>query len=119
MKESRRNGQQSRLLPATAFATGLVGFPPGSLESRAAARALVLARERSENNEGSRSLGLAERLDMARRRAKEARERGEPKASWGPLPENPKPGSLAARMVAARARVARFAQDQERRQGNR
>lgn len=44
MSESRRNGPKSRLLPATESAP----FHLGSLESRAAARALFVSRKASE-----------------------------------------------------------------------
>jgi hypothetical protein len=47
MRSSRRNRPESRLLPATASAAVLVGFSLGSLESRAAARSLAIARRKS------------------------------------------------------------------------
>jgi hypothetical protein len=40
---------QSRLLPATASAVGLVSFSLGSLESRAAARAVAVARKEQQS----------------------------------------------------------------------
>jgi hypothetical protein len=45
MTWSRRNGFNSGLKPATAHATEMMSFPLGSLESRAAARSLIEARE--------------------------------------------------------------------------
>jgi hypothetical protein len=45
MSKMQEIGQQSRLLPATAFAAGLERFPLGSVGSRAAARSLVAARQ--------------------------------------------------------------------------
>ena len=45
MRNTRRIGPQSRLLPATASAQCLDMFPIGSLASRAAARSLIAARE--------------------------------------------------------------------------
>ena len=121
MRESRRNGQPSRLLPATAFAAGLVSFSPGSLESRAAARALVIARQGNDaEDDWDRLLdctGLAERLQAAIERTRERVQRGEL------LPEERLPiyipqgkedtvrRRLAARINAAAARMAGVAQD--------
>jgi hypothetical protein len=44
MTESLRNGPNSSLLPATSNAAEMMSFPLGSLESRAAARSLLIAR---------------------------------------------------------------------------
>jgi len=45
MKNVRKIGPQSRLLPTTVSAECLERFPLGSLASRAAARSLIAARE--------------------------------------------------------------------------
>ena len=47
MRRSHKNRPESRLLPATASGAVLVGFSLGSLESRAAARSLAIARRKS------------------------------------------------------------------------
>jgi hypothetical protein len=52
MTDSLRNGLNSRLLPATESAGEPVGFSLGSLESRAAARSLAIAR-RTSGDEGT------------------------------------------------------------------
>jgi hypothetical protein len=49
MRKSREDSSQSRLLPATASAVGLVSFSLGSLESRAAARAAAVARKEQQS----------------------------------------------------------------------
>jgi hypothetical protein len=46
MSNSRINGAETRLLPATATASSFEGYPVGSLQSRAAARSLVAERQR-------------------------------------------------------------------------
>jgi hypothetical protein len=45
MSNSRINGPQSQLLPATDPAAGLERFPLGSVQSRAAARSLIVERK--------------------------------------------------------------------------
>ena len=95
-------------------------FPLRSPQSRAAARALVAARQKSEaEDDWDRPLdctGIAEALEAARQRV----ERGEAPEPWTPIyippgKENTVRGRLAARINAARARVARFeAEEAER-----
>lgn len=118
MKQSRRNGPQSRLLPATASAAGLVSFHLRSRESRAAARSLLTARQESEaEDDWDRPLdvtGLSERLQAAIERARERGERGEVlEQEWSPIyippgKEGTIRGRLAARINAARARMLRL-----------
>jgi len=89
-------------------------FPLGSAQSRAAARAMLVARKASEAEEEWDKefdlTGLAERIAAAR-------ERGEHGAvPWADMPpvhippgkENTVRGRLAARLNAANARLARF-----------
>jgi hypothetical protein len=52
MTESLRNGLNSSLQPATSNAAAMMSFPLGSLESRAAARSLLIAR-RTSGDEGT------------------------------------------------------------------
>ena len=52
MTQSLRNGVNSGLLPATSNAAEMMSFPLGSLESRAAARSLLIAR-RTSGEEGT------------------------------------------------------------------
>lgn len=73
MKETRTNGSRSALQPATAGNRGLGYFRLGSEQSRAAARALVIARNEG-NSEGElgQTAGLyraCERLEAARKRS--------------------------------------------------
>jgi hypothetical protein len=122
MTETRteRTGRPS--LPATAAGRGLGCFPLRSPQSRAAARALVAARQKSEaGDDWDKPLdctGIAETLDAARQRA----ERGEIlERDWTPMrippdKENTVRGRLAARLNEARARVARFEAEREREQ---
>jgi hypothetical protein len=102
-------------LPATAAGRGLGCFPLRSPQSRAAARALVVARQESEaGGDWDKPLdctGIAETLDVAR-------ERAEALEPWTPIhiprgKENTVRGRLAARLNAARARVARFEAERE------
>lgn len=114
MNKYRIERSERPFLPATAAGRGLGCFPLRSPQSRAAARALLIARQESENDGAIKIVGLAERVDEARRRAEEARRRGEPiRPDWGPLPQNPEPGSLAARLVEARARVTAYEVERE------
>lgn len=112
MTETRTERTERPILPATAAGKGLGCFPLRSPQSRAAARALVAARQASEaESEWDKEpdcTGLAECVADARQRA----------AHGGVLPhdcspiqippgkENTVRGRLAARMNAARARVA-------------
>jgi hypothetical protein len=89
-------------------------FPIGSPQSRAAARSLVNARKESEAEEEWDKkfdpTGLAERLAVARQRGEH---RAAPTANWSPIhippgKEDTVGGLLAARINAARARMARF-----------
>ena len=102
-------------MPATAAGRGLGCFPLRSPQSRAAARALVAARQESEaEGEWAKPLdctGIAEALEAAR-------ERAEALEPWTPIcippgKENTVRGLLAARVNAARARVARFEAERE------
>ena len=108
MKETRTERTGRRFLPATAAGKGLGCFPLHSPQSRAAARALVVARQESEaGDDWDKPLdcaGVAETLDAAR-------ERVEALESWTPIcippgKENTVRGRLAALMNEARARVA-------------
>jgi len=119
MTETRteRTGRPS--LPATAAGSGLGCFPLRSPQSRAAARALVAARQENEaGDDWDKPLdctGIAETLEAARERS---RQRGEALEPWTPIcilpgKENTARGRLAARMNAARARVARLEAERE------
>lgn len=89
-------------------------YPLCSGQSRAVARLLLIARQKSEaEEEWDKELdctGLADAIRAARERA----ERGEVRAQqWAPIhippgKENTVQGRLAVRINAARARVARF-----------
>ena len=122
MKETRteRTGRPS--LPATAAGRGLGCFPLRSPQSRAAARALVVARQESEaEDDWDKPLdctGIAEALDAARERSRQREKREGTLEPWTPIcippgKENTVWGRLAARMNAARARVARFEAERE------
>jgi hypothetical protein len=109
-------------LPATAAGRGLGCFPLRSPQSRAAARALVAARQESEAEDGwDKPLdctGIAEALEAARERCRQRGERAEALEPWKPIcippgKENTVRGRLAARINAARARVARFEAERE------
>ena len=102
-------------MPATAAGKGLGCFPLRSPQSRAAARALVAARQESEaKDDWDKPLdctGIAEALEAAR-------ERAEALEQWTPIrippgKENTVRGRLAARINEARARVARFEAERE------
>ena len=106
-------------MPATAAGRGLGCFPLRSPQSRAAARALVAARQESEaEDDWDKPLdctGIAEMLEAARQRS---RQRGEALEPWKPIcippcKESTVRGRLAARVNAARARVARFEAERE------
>ena len=90
------------------------GFPLGSPQSRAAARSLVNARKESEAEEEWDKefdpTGLAERLAAARQRGEHE---AAPRTDWSPIhippgKEDTVRGRPAARINAARARMARF-----------
>ena len=114
MRKTRTERTESPLVPATASSKGLGYLRVGSVQSRAAARALVAARQESEaEEEWDREMdcsGLAERFRIARERA----EGGEaPERNWAPIcippgKENTVRGRLAARINESRVRVARF-----------
>ena len=100
-------------MPATAAGRGLGCFPLRSPQSRAAARALVIARQESQaEDDWDKPLdcsGIAEALEAGRQRV----ERGAAPEPWTPIcippgKENTVRGRLAARMNAARARVTGF-----------
>jgi hypothetical protein len=110
MSQIRTESARSLLVTATAASKGLGSLPLCSALSRAAARALVASRrEREAENESDRPLdvsGLAERLNTARKRCE-----SEVSRDWTPIvippgKENTVRGRLAARMNAARARMA-------------
>lgn len=103
-------GPRSALLPATAASKRLGYFRLGSKQSRAAARALVIARQDSEEaddwDKPFDCTGLAERLRAARERI----ESGEAPEPWSsiyipPGKQNTVRGRLAARLNSAMARV--------------
>ena len=109
-------------LPATAAGKGLGCFPLHSPQSRAAARALVAARQESEaEDDWDKPLdctGIAEALEAARERSRQREERAEALEPWTPMcippgKENTVRGRLAARLNAARERVARFEAERE------
>jgi hypothetical protein len=117
MIKTRLERTEKPSLPATAAGKGLGDLPLGSPQSRAAARALVAARQGSEADaewDGPLSMdGVAEALDEARKR----HERGEVIATdwsdWTPIhippgKEDTPRGRLAADLNAARARMARY-----------
>lgn len=95
-------------LPATSAGKGLGSFPLRSAQSRAAARALVIAREEKDDKEPA---GLAEQFHAALERRKKAQrqaeERGEtwpPPPTYTPPRTKPRPGSMAERLDHARKR---------------
>jgi hypothetical protein len=101
-------------LPATVSAPRPGCFPLGSAQSRAAARSLVNARKESEAEEEWDKefdlTGLAECLAAARQRVEQE---VAPAADWSPIhippgKENTVRGRLAARIDAARARMAEW-----------
>ena len=113
MTETRTERTGRASLTATAAGKGLGCFPLRSPQSRAAARALVAARQESvAEDDWDKPLdctGIAETLDAARKRV----ERGEAPEPWTPIyippgKENTVRGKLAVRINEARARVARF-----------
>jgi hypothetical protein len=114
MIRTRTISTERPFLLATAAGKGMGNLPIGSLQSRAAARSLVAARQESEaGGEWDRDFdlsGLAELLAAARQR----REHGEvPKPDWLPIyippgKEDTVRGRLAVRTNAARARMARL-----------
>lgn len=104
-------------MPATAAGRGVGCFPLRSPQSRAAARALVAARQESEAEDDWDTpldcTRIAEALEAARQRMK----RGEAPEPWTPIyippgKENTVRGRLAVRINEARARMARF-EDEE------
>ena len=117
MIRTRTERTERAFLPATATGSRLGCFPLGSEHSRAAARALVIARQVSEaEDDWDKPLdwtGLAERLDAAREGSPHREERGEALEQWTPIyippgKENTVRGRLAARISAARARVRQY-----------
>jgi hypothetical protein len=84
MGKTRSQDAETQLLPATASRKGLGGLPLGSLQSRAAARSLIAARQKSEQDglrfqtvsvlDGKRAdlTGLADKINEARRKNHEA-----------------------------------------------
>lgn len=113
MTETRTERTERPILPATAAGKDLECFPLRSPQSRAAARALVAARQESEAEDDWDKpldcIGIAETLDAARKCV----ERGEAPEPWTPIyippgKENTVRGKLAVRINEARARVARF-----------
>ncbi len=120
MTETRTGRTERPILPATAAGKGLGCFPLRSPQSRAAARALVAARQESEaEDDWNRPLdctGIAEAVDAARKRV----ERGEAPEPWTPIyippgKENTVRGRLAASVNEGHERVARFeAEEAER-----
>jgi len=104
-------------LPATAAGKGLGDLPLGSPQSRAAARAVMIARQESAAEDGwDKPLdctGLSERMNAARERSRQREERGEALGQWTPLhippgKENTIRGRLAARINDARARMRQY-----------
>ena len=114
MTKARSGRTERPILPATAARKGLGSLRIGSLQSRAAARLLVIARQGIEaEDEWDRPLsadGLAEYLDAARKRD----ERGELlEADRSPIyippgKENTERGRLATRLRAAAARMKQY-----------
>jgi hypothetical protein len=108
MKKTRTERAESRLVPATAASNGLGYLRVGSTQSRAAARALLAARERKAEDDWDKPLDateLAERIRIAR----EPVERGKV-FDWAPIfiptgKENTVRGRMAARINAARERM--------------
>ena len=109
-------------MPATAAGKGLGCFPLRSPQSRAAARALLAARQESEaEDDWDKPLdctGIAETLEAARERSRQREDRAEALEPWKPIcippgKENTVRARLAARINAARARVARFEAERE------
>ena len=117
MREDRTNGCKRALLPATAASKRLGYFRLGSGQSRAAARALAVARHENEaENYWDRELdcsGLAERIYAARLRCEvrgdgeETPERRTP-IHIPPGKENTPRGRLVARINAARERMRQY-----------
>ena len=113
MQEHRIERARRPVLPATASSVGLGYLRLGSEHSRAAVRALLVARQESEAETywdgGLDCSGLADRLKAARERA----ERGEAREEWEPIiippgKENTPRGQLAARINTARARMRQY-----------
>ena len=117
MTETRTERAGRPFLPATAAAKGLGCFPLRSPQSRAAARALVAARQESEAEDDWDSLprppaNLAEILAEGRQQ-EPSRDAVEEKTDWSQIPipsgkENTVRGLWYARINAARAKMARF-----------
>jgi hypothetical protein len=123
MSESREKSKGKALQSATAMNCRLGEHSVGSPQSRAAARALVVARKEGEDRNPQAinwdeipmpPEGIAERLAAARKRIEEAEARGErPERDWSPIhippgKENTVLGRFYARMNAARERVAAY-----------
>jgi len=112
-----RHGQRSHRLPVVTF-QHLAEFRQRLLvKSRAAASALVIARQESEaEDDRDKPLdctGLAERINAAGERSREREERGEALEQWTPIyippgKENTVRGRLAARINAATARLRQY-----------
>jgi hypothetical protein len=113
MNGSRKESTERPLLTATAAGKGLGDLPIGSAQSRAAARALLTARQGIEaegewDKPFDAPIDLAERLDGTMKH----HEQGEvSNAEWTPIhippgKEDTVRGRLAARINAAMARVA-------------
>ena len=120
MNRTRTECAQRPFLPATVTARSLADYPLASAQSRAAARAVVAARqEREAEDNWDKPLdrtGLAEALKAARERSHQREERAEALEPWTPVcippgKENTARGRLAARINEARARVARMAEE--------
>jgi hypothetical protein len=117
-RENRTERSEGLFLPATASSKGLGDLPIGSIESRAAARSLLAAREKSESEEDwdkeLDSFAIAERLSAARKRSQEDEELEETLEQWTPIyippgKEDTLRGRMAMRMNAAKLRVALLA----------
>jgi len=113
MQEYSTKRARRPMLPATASSVGVGHLRLGSEHSRAAVRALLVARQESAaDSYWDKDLdcsGLAERLKAARDKI----ERGERLEEWKPLfippgKENTARGQLVARMNAARARMRQY-----------
>lgn len=117
MKECRTNRSGNALLPATATSKGLGYFQLGSEQSRAAARSLMTARQKSEAEEDwDKELdctGIAESLSAAREIALQETQLEVSQKDWSPIhippgKEDTVRGRFATRLNEARARIARL-----------
>lgn len=117
MKEGRANGYKGVLLPATSTSKRLGYFPLGSELSRAAARALAIARRESEAidywERELKCTRLAERFNSARQRSLRRAESGVTFERRTPIcippgKENTPRGRLTARINVARERIRQY-----------